>query len=282
MRRIPMALLAGFFTLWLAPVASAQNLCGDCDQNNIINVVDALTAAQIAGGLVTPNPTQQAVCDVDSGGSIDVLDALTISQFAAGLPVALSCPGSPVIQPTSLGYCVIGNLNGNQNWQIAVADADPSTGASYTSPPLILPETQIVTVNTPWPTFNPAAITGAFTAAIATTQTFTDLVNSMPAVFATIPPPAIPGGGLFSCFVPVAVSAAPVPVHFASIGIVNPDGTICYADTRAGSPGPVACPFNPNVILVDFNEDDNGNEIPDALEDYIEDCNDPETCDDDG
>ncbi|MEM7355154.1 MAG: hypothetical protein AAF657_30370, partial [Acidobacteriota bacterium] len=46
--------------------------------------------------------------------------------------------------------------------------------------------------------------------------------------------------------------------------------------------GPVACPFNPNVILVDFNEDDNGNEIPDALEDYIEDCNDPETCDDDG
>ena len=67
-------------------------LCGDCDENGLgPDVIDALTAAQIAVGLITPTVVQAACCDVDISGIVDVVDALFIAQFAAGLPAILMC-----------------------------------------------------------------------------------------------------------------------------------------------------------------------------------------------
>ena len=68
-------------------------VCGDCDGNGSgPDILDALTAAQIAAGLIMPSMTQQGCCDTNSSGSVDVLDALTMAQGAAGLMVTLTCP----------------------------------------------------------------------------------------------------------------------------------------------------------------------------------------------
>lgn len=77
----------------------AHGLCGDCNADGAVNVLDALTGAQAAAGTLTVPPMQVFDCDVDSSGSVDILDALLIAQFAAGLPVTLTCivPNSPPV-----------------------------------------------------------------------------------------------------------------------------------------------------------------------------------------
>lgn len=67
-------------------------LCGDCDRDGNIDILDALRAAQGATGLFIPGPIDFQVCDVDNDGDIGVIDALLIAQFAVGLPVTLNCP----------------------------------------------------------------------------------------------------------------------------------------------------------------------------------------------
>ena len=57
----------------------------------LVVLLDALTAAQVAAGLLLPTPLQLACCDVDSSGAVAVLDALVIAQDAAGLPAMLVC-----------------------------------------------------------------------------------------------------------------------------------------------------------------------------------------------
>ena len=68
------------------------SICGDCNVNGIgPDVIDALTAAQIAVGAVVPTMSQAACCDVDSSMNVDVIDALFMAQSAAGLPATLVC-----------------------------------------------------------------------------------------------------------------------------------------------------------------------------------------------
>jgi hypothetical protein len=74
-------------------MALCQGICGDCNLNTTgPEITDALVAAQIGVGLVTPSTPQTGCCDADSSGNIDVIDALRIAQGAAGLTVTLVCP----------------------------------------------------------------------------------------------------------------------------------------------------------------------------------------------
>lgn len=93
-RKLPIRTLAkATVVLFLAaPMARAQQICGDCDDSESISIVDSLVAARIAVALTSPVCLQFQRCDVNSDGMITVIDALLIAQVAAGLPTPLSCP----------------------------------------------------------------------------------------------------------------------------------------------------------------------------------------------
>lgn len=272
MRNVRWTLVAAICALLLssAPAAMASPVaCGDCDGNGSVDILDSLLAGRISSGLVIPTPVQQAVCDVDNDGGIDAVDSLLMAQAAAGLPVTLTCPPCPPqIDITGFGYCVIGNLNTGNNWQIAVSDSDPITGASFTTPPLFPGEIQLATVINPAPFTDPTSASAAFVAAVNATQPFADAAAGMGhmAGFAAVATPGVPpSGGLFDCFTTVVASTSTTATHNAAIGIVNPaDGTICFPPPGAGS-----CLFNPTLVAVDLDLDENGNGIPDGVEEYL-------------
>jgi hypothetical protein len=67
-------------------------ICGDCNQDGSgPTIVDALSAAQVAAGLLMPGPVQLACCDVNTTTAVEILDALLLAQYAAGIPVTLTC-----------------------------------------------------------------------------------------------------------------------------------------------------------------------------------------------
>jgi hypothetical protein len=79
-------------------VACLAPLCGDCNLDGQLSILDALVGAQHAAGLVTLTAPAYSSCNVigllepDPGADVDILDALTVAQVSAGIPgIALAC-----------------------------------------------------------------------------------------------------------------------------------------------------------------------------------------------
>jgi hypothetical protein len=81
---------------WVVVLCGAT-LCGDCNGDGFVTILDALTAAQHSAAIITLTGTDFTNCNVigavepDPAAAVDILDALTLAQSAAGLPVMLVC-----------------------------------------------------------------------------------------------------------------------------------------------------------------------------------------------
>ena len=70
-------------------------VCGDCDGDGSVTVLDALEASRQASGITTATVSCDVAPPVAQEGDIpvvDILDALLIAQAAVGMPVVLVCP----------------------------------------------------------------------------------------------------------------------------------------------------------------------------------------------
>jgi arabinogalactan endo-1,4-beta-galactosidase len=86
---------------------AAQGL-GDVNNDNTINIVDALLVAQFSVGL-NPSNFDQSRADINSDGQINIVDALIIAQISVGLqtppPTQTDAPTQePTIEPTQTPY----------------------------------------------------------------------------------------------------------------------------------------------------------------------------------
>lgn len=80
--------------------ACAYSVCGDCDGNARVDILDALLVAQFSAGLLalpTPGSRQFNECNVlgivfpNPAATLDILDALELARFAAGLATVSCC-----------------------------------------------------------------------------------------------------------------------------------------------------------------------------------------------
>jgi hypothetical protein len=90
-------IIACIFVVFSGFYLQAQNL-GDVNNDNSINIVDALLVAQYYVGL-NPSPFYSSAADANCSGSIDIVDALMIAQYYVGLVSSLSCDTTP--EPTT-------------------------------------------------------------------------------------------------------------------------------------------------------------------------------------
>ena len=70
---------------------SRKPMCGDADNNSVVDIFDALLIAEYDAGLKSASeiPGYQS-CDVDNNGEVNIFDALEIAKFDAGL-IAILC-----------------------------------------------------------------------------------------------------------------------------------------------------------------------------------------------
>ena len=72
-------------------------VCGDCNANGSVTIVDALLAAQHGASLITLTGSDFSGCNVtwalepQAGAAVGVLDALILAQHAAGIVPTLTC-----------------------------------------------------------------------------------------------------------------------------------------------------------------------------------------------
>lgn len=67
-------------------------LCGDADQDGVVDIFDALLVSEYDAGLKTLNDIPGLLCcDVDNNGEVDIFDALEISKYDAKIITILNC-----------------------------------------------------------------------------------------------------------------------------------------------------------------------------------------------
>jgi hypothetical protein len=76
---------------------------GDVNENNTVDIIDALMVAQYYVGL-SPSPFNPAYADVNCSQSIDIVDALLIAQYYVGLIGGFPCANTPAptVVPTAV------------------------------------------------------------------------------------------------------------------------------------------------------------------------------------
>lgn len=90
--------LCALTLLVFASSASAQStICGDCDGDGRLAILDSLVAAKSSAGLTALDPTAFTRCNVagllepDPGAEVTVIDALSMARYVAGLTGTLNC-----------------------------------------------------------------------------------------------------------------------------------------------------------------------------------------------
>ena len=71
-------------------------LCGDQNDDGVVNILDVIFDLQIAAELVEPTPTQAILSDLNRDETVDVLDAIIALQHIVGSAQITGCgPPSP-------------------------------------------------------------------------------------------------------------------------------------------------------------------------------------------
>lgn len=90
--------LAVLLTLMWCPSqveAAGCGLCGDVNDDEQVDIIDALFVAQRTVGLIEQLQCEEQA-DVDSSATADIVDALFIAQYTVGSRAALSCVRAPL------------------------------------------------------------------------------------------------------------------------------------------------------------------------------------------
>ncbi|MCP3961805.1 MAG: hypothetical protein GY719_28515 [bacterium] len=230
-RLIPLVALCLF--LLAASHAGAQTgVCGDCDADFDVDVVDALVASQYASGLNPLTPPDE--CDVNGSGGTSIVDALLISQFSAGVISSLSCPLLPatppltVVSPTRGLYCFLGTGNGTP-WTVVLWDDPP------------------VPPNDPWLITQVPGINGT---AVQFRDNLVATINAQQAFGSGYSALGLPAMGLLPPSCAVFWDSDLVPAH---MGGIEPSGQTCEPVARVST-----CQFNPEVFVPEGDFDGDG------------------------
>lgn len=113
--------MGGLALLFLLPGAGAQ-LCGDCDRDGVIVILDALRASRIGVGLEPELPTDSLVCDVDLDTRIGILDAFRMAQEAVGLAPTLTCVATS--SPLTLGVTPVAPFSSDISVDYILVDSE--------------------------------------------------------------------------------------------------------------------------------------------------------------
>ncbi len=87
------------------PCGDNQCLCGDCDGDGVVTIIDALQAARTGAGLHSLTDPYFNCCNVQGtpggmttpGTDVTVLDALVIAQVSAGYRHGMACAEDPLL-----------------------------------------------------------------------------------------------------------------------------------------------------------------------------------------
>ncbi len=188
--------------------------CGDCNQDGVVDALDAETMAEVAVDLITVGPRGTLACDVNGSGTVTILDALILLLT---LPAAPTCtnPALPSPLPTVTGagfYTVVGPPDGTPWTFLAI---DTVTGVVWPGGP--------VSVSPP--------------------GTATDLANAWVTAIN-----GLPGGNFFAAVTSVGSGSATFVVFAAGggAGALAVENPLCIP-TLGGNP----CSFNGLLVATD-------------------------------